>query len=106
MKSPREASALKGLRQAREEGVTRRHWETVRDCNRFEACVRQDEALFQHVYFGTPYEGFRIGLLRDSAGSRPSLPPFPGHPTRNARRCANESISSPVKLSEENAARS
>lgn len=45
--------------------MTRRHWDTVRDCDRFRALATRDERLFLHLYFGTPHESFRAGLVRD-----------------------------------------
>lgn len=58
------SSALKGLHFIREEAITRKHFETVRDCDRFQAFATQDDALVRHLYFGTPYEGFRRWLLQ------------------------------------------
>lgn len=57
--------ALSRLRAVREEAIARRHWETVRDCDRFEAVARRDEALLHRLYFGTPFEAFREVLIFD-----------------------------------------
>ena len=40
-----------------------RHWETVRDCDRFECIVTKNKDLLISVYFGTPFASFRERLL-------------------------------------------
>lgn len=61
----------KALMAVREEAIKRRHWETVRDCDRFSCVVGKKERLFIHLYFGTPHEGFRKWLLRCYPGQVP-----------------------------------
>lgn len=41
------------------------HWETLRDCDRFEAIGLENEALYRHVHFGTPYPAFRERLAKE-----------------------------------------
>ena len=47
-------------REARERG----HWETLRQCEFFEAEAKRDEHLFARLYFGTPYPAFRARVLQ------------------------------------------
>jgi hypothetical protein len=35
------------------------HWETIRDCDRFQALHTGDMKLLVHLYYGTPYAKFR-----------------------------------------------
>ncbi len=58
-------AAKKALSGVRAGAAARGHWETVRDCDRFLALGGRDEKLLRHVYFGTPYEGYRRKLLED-----------------------------------------
>lgn len=41
------------------------HWETIRDCDRFQAIATRDRSLATRLFFGTPYPSFRERLLRD-----------------------------------------
>jgi len=54
------------IQKVKEEALSRGHGETVRDLDRFLALQGRDEALFVHVYFGTPYESFRGRLVADA----------------------------------------
>lgn len=51
------------LQKARSEAQSLKHWETLRDFDRYLAIARQDESLLHRVYFGTPFENFRKKLL-------------------------------------------
>ena len=53
------------LKNLRAEAQQLQHWETVRDCDRFEAVVTQNKKLLLKVYFGTPHENFRQKLIRE-----------------------------------------
>lgn len=66
--------AIEGLRAVRREALERRHWETVRDCDRYEATVARDRALLVHLWFGTPFEKFRENMLREF-GEPVAIPP-------------------------------
>jgi len=55
----------KALPEVKAKAAAIGHWESVRDCERFEAIIRRDTDLFKKVYFGTPYEGFRRRLVSD-----------------------------------------
>jgi hypothetical protein len=51
------------------EGIRRRalelsHWETLRECDRYEALARKDEPLAAHLYFGTPWPKYREKLAK------------------------------------------
>ena len=56
---------FEALNQIRTEAVKLGHWETLRDCDRFEAIRKKDRNLFLRLYFGTPFESFRERLIRD-----------------------------------------
>lgn len=59
--------AMAGLAAFREKAAAAGVWETVRDCDRFEATYWTDEKIFLRLFFGTPYEGFRRTLRREFA---------------------------------------
>lgn len=59
-KSP--ASARDHLNEVRQSAVELEHFETLRDCDRFEAIALGDTPLALKAYFGTPYRGFRQWL--------------------------------------------
>lgn len=50
------------------------HWETLRECDFYEALFSENEVLFQRVYFGTPHETYRERILKRT-GERFSLNP-------------------------------
>ena len=58
----RSVSALHAIRA---EAQQRKLWETVRECDGYEAVFRKDPSLLAHVYSGTPYPRFRARLLED-----------------------------------------
>lgn len=73
LQRPGDRQARTLLAGVRAEAERRGHWETLRDCDHLSAVARKDEALLWHVYFGTPFAGFRELLLRDfGAGTPPS----------------------------------
>jgi len=49
----------KELDQVRHEARERQHWETLRQCDLFEAEATSDDRLWQKLYFGTPFPAFR-----------------------------------------------
>lgn len=61
----------KALQKFRDEMTKARAWETVRDCDRLLALGEHDQALFEKVYFGTPYPKYRERFLHDF-GKSPS----------------------------------
>jgi hypothetical protein len=69
LQNPREVNPLKKVRQR---ALQLKHWETVRDCDLFLCVARKDEALFRHLYFGTPWEEFRSRLVREF-GAHPEV---------------------------------
>lgn len=46
----------------RREAMERRHWPTVREVDFHLLKIKRDEALFNRLYFGTPYAGYRRRL--------------------------------------------
>lgn len=69
------AKNLKRLQGYREEARKKEHWETLRDCDRAQAVVTSNEALFLKLYVGTPYDGFRFWLEKDF-GRSAKLPEY------------------------------
>lgn len=57
------AGSLKQLHAVKNSAHRQEHWETVRDCDMFEAVLMRNESLLHHVYFGTPFENYRRRLL-------------------------------------------
>lgn len=55
--------ALLALRELREEALRIGHWETLRDCDYYEALRTGDASLVARLTFGTPHLGFRRRLL-------------------------------------------
>lgn len=50
---------LQELNLLREEAVSLRHWETLRECDYYQAIKTKDQALLIHLGFGTPFSGYR-----------------------------------------------
>lgn len=78
-------ASLRALAVIKKQAESYKHWETIRDCDRLKAVMTQDETLFRHLYFGTPYESFRIAMIRDF-GTEPRLGPYQwklGNPRSN-----------------------
>lgn len=57
--------SLELLEDLKQEATDRMHWETVRDCDRVRSVVTQDEKLYLHLCFGTPYSSFKGWLEKD-----------------------------------------
>jgi len=66
---PKSAEGRQALAGFREEAEEKRHWESVRDCDRALALGTGDEALFLKVYFGTPFQAFRDRMLAERKGA-------------------------------------
>lgn len=60
-------SLLRDFGKLADEASKQGNWETVRDCDRLLAIYTKNEALFQKVYFGTPYLSYRERLLKECA---------------------------------------
>ncbi len=58
------------------------HWETLRDCDLYEAVFTKDRNLFQRVYFATPHESFKKRALDNWNDDPPenSIVSFGGSP--------------------------
>jgi hypothetical protein len=48
----------------REEAHARGDWESVREADRYALLIQFDEARFQHLMFGTPFESYRKRICR------------------------------------------
>lgn len=59
-------ASLTALAYVRQKALERRHYETVRDCDRFKAVTCKSKSLATYLYFGTPFESFREKLIRDT----------------------------------------
>lgn len=60
-------NGLSSLKKVRKMASRFRHWETLRECDLFEAVATENEELLQRVYFGTPFSAYRqrmYGWLR------------------------------------------
>lgn len=53
------SESLNTLITVRRQATERGHWETLRDCDYFLALQTKNFPLFNHVYFGTRYQGYR-----------------------------------------------
>lgn len=62
IRSPKQIQKLGKIRQ---EAKRLKHWETIRDCDRFGCKATKKEELFQKVYFGTPFPEFRTQLTQE-----------------------------------------
>jgi tetratricopeptide (TPR) repeat protein len=51
--------SIANLDQIRKKAVNAKHWNTLRECDLFEALVLKDEYLFRKVLIGTPSEMYR-----------------------------------------------
>lgn len=67
-------SSASELDVIRKDALERRHWETARECDLFQAIATRDEALAAHVHFGTPFPHYR-GRIR---ALYPSAPAYSG----------------------------
>lgn len=65
LKSPKNMTAIRDLTRLRYEAQKRKHWETLRECDRFLALATCDETLFLKVYFGTPFSSYRHKLISE-----------------------------------------
>jgi len=64
LKSKGSGESLQNLARLRETASVRAHWETVRECDLYQSIATGDSELALHVYFGTPFEGYRQRMLR------------------------------------------
>jgi hypothetical protein len=75
MKSSGDETSLKSLRRVGRQALEARHFEMVRDCDRYAAIASGDKDLWTHLFFGTPHESYRRQLLVDYWKPTPRLPP-------------------------------
>lgn len=93
---------LSALKKARTKALNARHWETVRDCDRAQLFAKPTEALYQRLYFGTPFQSFRESL-ESRMSSQFSLPETydwqPGSkPTKTVSLLEEDGARLPAKL--------
>lgn len=67
------ASSARKLRDLRKRAEELSQWETLRECDRFEATAKRDELLLTHLYYGTEWDPYRKRILA-SFGSRLKIP--------------------------------
>ncbi len=73
LRSPKSEFVCTQLSAFKAKALDLRHWETIRECDRFEALATRNETLLWSVFFGTPYSGYRNRLLLEY-GSQLSVP--------------------------------
>lgn len=66
MRSGGSRDSRRELDAIRREARRRSHWETLRDCDRYEAITTGNRALLLGLYFGTPFAPFRERLVREA----------------------------------------
>lgn len=57
--------SLLHIRNVRSEAIKIKHWESIRQCDAYEAIYTQNARLALHVYFGTPFSSFRKSFVSD-----------------------------------------
>ena len=72
-KSKGSPERLTALKEAKKNSHLKKHWEAARYCDLVEGLTLRDEKLLSHLYFGTPYTGFR-SYLESEFGRAPALP--------------------------------
>ncbi len=55
--------ALKELSEIRDLALQNKHWETIRDCDFYQAIMTQNSELALRLYFGTPFTSYRKRLM-------------------------------------------
>lgn len=68
--------ALTALDKVRSEAMTRKNWETVRDCDFHEATLAKKPALLEHLYFGSPYKAYRERVESEGGQDFRSIPNY------------------------------
>ncbi len=58
-------SHISGLWQVRSKALQIGHWESVRDCDQHVALLSENESLFLHVYFGSPFPAYKSQILSE-----------------------------------------
>ncbi|MGE0762114.1 MAG: hypothetical protein AB7N80_02430 [Bdellovibrionales bacterium] len=63
LRSDSSRQALQKMAQVRENAKALNHWETLRECDFYEAIYSANEELCLYVYFGSPYSAYRQRLI-------------------------------------------
>ncbi len=66
-------AALKELSEVRDLALKNKHWETIRDCDFYQAITTKNSDLALRLYFGTPFASYRKRLM-DRARDWMTLP--------------------------------
>lgn len=82
---PTNPEALHNLDLIRIEAASRQHWGTIRECDRFQAIATKDSDLFLYLYFGTPFDSFRLQILHDFGPELKIPQDYVWHPIPSAR---------------------
>lgn len=64
-RAPFAPASARALTQVKARAAALGHWESIRDCDRFESVILRDSDLLRKLYFGTPYDEFRARILSD-----------------------------------------
>ncbi len=64
--NPGGSKVLKNLQEVRGQARKFMHWETLRDCDLYQAIHTQDSSLLSRVYFGTPNPIFREKVKKEN----------------------------------------
>jgi tetratricopeptide (TPR) repeat protein len=72
-----ESKSTDQLRVFRAEAIERSHWESVREADLFTTQIQFDQKTFDHLFYGTPMEGYRKRIDR-LIGAPPSQSFFLG----------------------------
>ncbi len=83
-------SARIELERIRQEAVSLHLWESLRQCDLYEALLTRNPHLFIHLYYGTPHEEYRKKILREFSAA----PIIPDH----YDFCFSHSIKSPARV--------
>lgn len=60
------------IREFKKEALGRKQWESAREADLHTLLVSFDQGLFNHLYFGTPWEGYRRYMTRLLPEARPA----------------------------------
>lgn len=59
LQNPKDPCALEAIQQIKAQALEKKEWETLREIDFYLAIATQNSELFNKVYFGTPFSGYR-----------------------------------------------
>jgi hypothetical protein len=65
LKKPGDEKAIEYINSIKTEAISRRFWESARECDFYLALALKDKSLGCYLYFGTPYPYYRSKILRE-----------------------------------------